>query len=151
MADQHVIPDIDAAEKRAETLRTLIRHENDVTNHRTSWLLVAQGILFAAAVNLLHKHWFPVLVLALIGIGLCVSIGHALANSYQSRRYLKAIWRNYLSERHLDWSQFAPLDGGNPEQQPVRWLFPWLFVPWLFGAAWLSLVAFTVWKAACTT
>ena len=100
--------DIDAAEKRAETLRSLIRHENDVTNHRASWLLVAQGILFAATANLLHEHWFPVLVIAIVGVALCLSIGHALANSYQSRKYLKASWKEYLSERELDCTQFAP-------------------------------------------
>lgn len=31
-----------------EVLRTMIRHENDLMNHRLTWLLTSQGLLFTA-------------------------------------------------------------------------------------------------------
>lgn len=80
-------------EKYAEILRALIRQENDVTNHRTTWLLVAQGILFAAASGLIKVHWFPTTVIGFVGILTAFSIGHVLQNSYDSRQYLKRTWR----------------------------------------------------------
>jgi len=38
-------------EQYATVIRELIRHENDVTNHRIMWLLVVQGLLVNAYVG----------------------------------------------------------------------------------------------------
>jgi hypothetical protein len=35
-------------EQYATVIRALIRHENDMTNHRIMWLLVMQGLLVNA-------------------------------------------------------------------------------------------------------
>ena len=37
-------------EQYATVIRELIRHENDVTNHRIMWLLIVQGLLLNAYV-----------------------------------------------------------------------------------------------------
>jgi hypothetical protein len=37
-----------ATEERANIVRDMIEHENDVTNHRVTWLLTIQGFLLAA-------------------------------------------------------------------------------------------------------
>ena len=41
-------------EHYASVIRELIRHENDVTNHRIMWLLVFQGLITNAYVNALR-------------------------------------------------------------------------------------------------
>lgn len=138
-------------EKHAEILRALIRQENDVTNHRTTWLLVSQGILFAAASALIRVHWFPTIVVGVVGILTALSIGHALKNSYESRQYLKRTWRKRLEERGYKWEDFPPLDGGNPELRTIDWLFPWTFIPRIVMGAWGLLILYSVVAQICAT
>jgi len=133
-----------ALEKRAEILRALIRHENDITNQRTTWLLVSQGILFAAASAFLKTHWFPAVVVASVGIVLALSIGQSLHNSFQARQYLKRSWRERLEKLGYQWDDFPPLDGGVPGTQVVRWLFPWSVIPRVFIVAWAALILYVV-------
>jgi hypothetical protein len=33
---------------QVETFREMVRHENELMNHRVSWLLTLQGLLFTA-------------------------------------------------------------------------------------------------------
>lgn len=129
-------------EAYAEVLRALIKQENDLTNHRTTWLLVAQGILFAAAATFLKIDWFLALVIATLGIVVALSIGHALENSYKSRQYLKKQWRDRVSISEFKWEDFPPLDGGYPELKPIKWLFPWIFLPWAIAVAWVIIIAY---------
>ena len=138
-------------ESHAVVLRALIRQENDVTNHRTTWLLVAQGILFAAAAAFLKVNWFPALVVGGVGILVALSIGHALRNSYESRLYLKRKWRERLQASGFKWEDFPPLDGGNPELKTINWLFPWTFLPWVIGIAWVLLIGYAIAARLCAT
>jgi hypothetical protein len=131
-------------EEYAEVLRSLIRQENDLTNHRTTWLLVTQGILFAAASTFIKTHWFPTLVVAVVGILAALSIGHTLSNSYKSRQYLKQEWRSKLERSGYKWEDFAPLDGGFPGLNPIQWLYPWALIPKLVMGAWALLVLYAI-------
>ena len=132
-------------EKHAEVLRALIRHENDVTNQRTTWLLVSQGILFAAASAFLRIHWFPAAVVAVVGFVLALSIGQSLLNSYEARQYLKTSWRKKLESAGYQWSDFPPLDGGVPGVTLIKRLFPWMVIPRIFMLAWVVLIVFFIW------
>lgn len=129
-------------EKHAEILRSLIRTENEVTNHRTAWLLVSQGILFAAAAAFIKIHWFPTVVVGVIGLGIAISIGHSLKNSFDSRQYFKNSWRALLSDRGFKWEDFPPLDGGFPELKPIKWLAAWKFIPRALIVGWTLLILF---------
>lgn len=137
-------------EKYAEVLRALIRHENDVTNQRTTWLLVSQGILFAAASAFLRNHWFPAVVVAVVGFVLALSIGQSLHNSYEARQNLKASWRQKLGSAGYQWSDFPPLDGGVPGVTVIKWLFPWMVIPRIFMLAWVVLVVYFIWGPRAT-
>jgi hypothetical protein len=137
-------------EKYAEVLRALIRQENDVTNQRTTWLLVSQGILFAAAAAFAKAHWVPSIVVASVGFVLALSIGQSLQNSYEARQYLKVSWRQKLESVGLQWTDFPPLDGGVPGVKVVRPLFPWTVIPRLFMVAWVALAIFFVWGPRAT-
>lgn len=139
-----------AFEKHAEILRALIRHENDVTNQRTTWLLVSQGIFFAAASAFVKIHWFPAIIVAAVGIVLALSIGQSLQNSYEARQYLKNSWRARVKASGYQWEDFAPLDGGVPGVRVVRWLFPWTVIPRVFIVAWAVLLLFFVWCPGAT-
>ena len=132
-----------ALEKDAEILRVLIRHENDLTNHRTTWLLVSQGILFAAAAAFVKIHWFPAVVVGAVGIILAASIGQSLKNSYEARQsFKKSWWPQRLASTGYDAQDFPPLDGGVSGVSAIKWLFPWFVIPITLITAWGILIAF---------
>ena len=138
-------------EKHAEILRALIRHENEVTNHRTAWLLISQGVLFAAAAAFVKIHWFPTIVVGRMGFGIAVSIGHSLRNSFDSRQYFKKSWRDLLTSRSFKWEDFPPLDGGFPDLDHRKWLAAWKFIPRAIMIGWVLLVGYFVVAALCAT
>jgi hypothetical protein len=143
------MPSIDdkraALEKDATILRDLIRHENELTNHRVTWLLVSQGILFTAAAVFVKIHWFPAVVLGVVGIAFAVSIGQSLQNSFEARQYIKGKWRESLRAAGFEWEEFPPLDGGVPGVRAINWLFPWIAVPRVIMIAWFLLICFFLW------
>jgi len=75
-------------------IREMIRHENDVTNHRIMWLLIGQGLIANAYVSAGRAHAEIVLILAPVGILVTFSAFIILYKSYQARGYLQ-----FLGER----------------------------------------------------
>ena len=137
-------------EKDAEILRALIRHENDLTNHRTTWLLVSQSILFGAAGFFARVHWLPPVVVGVVGVVLAISIGQSLENSFEARQYFKKKWREQLTAAGFAWEDFPPLDGGVPGVRVVRRLFPWFAISRTFMVAWAVLILFFIWTPIAT-
>jgi hypothetical protein len=74
-------------EQYASVIRELIRHENDVTNHRIMWLLVMQGLLVNAYVGV-REDAEAANGLAVAGILVTLSAFVMLYKSYQARGYL---------------------------------------------------------------
>jgi len=137
-------------EKDAEILRALIRHENELTNHRVTWLLVSQSILFAAAAVFVKIHWLPSVVLAIVGIVFAVSIGQSLENSYEARQYLKRTWRESGASAGYQWEELRAVDGGVRGVRAIQWLFPWIVVPRVLMVAWFILICFFLWGPIAT-
>jgi hypothetical protein len=139
--------DREQLEKRAEIYRALIRHENDLTNQRTTWMLVTQGILLAAMATLLNvDRMLLTLVLSAVGYLTAMSVGQALKNSEDSRQFVKNEWEERLRRRgYTPYVDFAPLDGRNPAQNIDPKFFPWRFLPKLFKATWLVVAAYVLW------
>ncbi|HAB19424.1 MAG TPA: hypothetical protein PLX89_18285 [Verrucomicrobiota bacterium] len=67
----------------------MIRHENDVTNHRIVWLLIAQGLIANAAVTASQKGGEVGSALGIVGILVTFSAFVILYRSYQARGYLQ--------------------------------------------------------------
>lgn len=132
-------------EEYGATLRALIRHENEVTNHRTTWLMVTQGILFTAASALVKEHIAPTVIVALVAILSALSLGHALQNSFHSRQYFKGLWRKRVEERGYKIEDMLPLDGGYPGNPAIGWLLPHTFMPKLLVVAWVLFIAYRLW------
>ena len=134
-------------EKRAEIYRALIRQENDITNHRTSWMLVTQGILLAALATLLKDERFLLsMVLSVVGFLTAMSVGKVLRNSEESRNYMKDDWEKLLGKHgYKPFEDFPPLDGGRHPRQAIEpKYFPWRYLPKLFRWTWLIVGAYVV-------
>ena len=136
----------------ATVIRELVRHENDVTNHRIMWLLIVQGLLANAYVTVREDiHLAARLEVAAILV--TVSAFVMLYKSYQARGYLQFLGR--LAKRGELREEFLPIDGwpknriGNWRrsmwicrwiQQPRDMLEPYLFLPSLIVSAWVFLL-----------
>ncbi len=140
-------------EKYTTVIREMIRHENDVTNHRIMWLLIGQGFIANAFVVAERVSASENFVLSLAGILVTLSAFVMLYKSYQARGYLLFLGRQAkqgkLQEEHL------PLVGW-PRKRIKNWwkdvwvcpwigqagdvLEPWLFLPSLFIFTWLIVL-----------
>jgi hypothetical protein len=138
-------------EQYAMVIRELIRHENDVTNHRIMWLLIIQGLFLNAYIPV-RMQPSPANGVALAGVVVTLSAFVMLYKSYQARGYL-----HYLGQRAKRGNlpeEWLPLDGW-PAQRVEAWrqyewrcswlrrgsdLFePYLFLPFFIVATWTFL------------
>ena len=140
-------------------VREMVRHENDVTNHRIMWLLIGQGLIANAYVSAGNDRESVVAVLSTVGILLTMSAFVILYKSYQARGYLQFLGneakRGTLREEEL------PILGWPAQRiQGWRrkvWVCPWLekpsdllepffFLPGLLAVAWMFVLASHQWQ-----
>ena len=114
-------------EQYASVIRDLIKHENDVTNHRTMWLLIVQGLLINAYVGVRQDREVAN-GMAMAGILVTLSAFVLLYKSYQARGYLNFLGaeakRGKLQEEYLR------LDGW-PRKRIKHWRRNIWVCPWL--------------------
>src|SRR5690242_3106211 len=107
-------------------IREMIRHENDVTNHRIMWLLIVQGLIANAYVSAGKDNQDMVMMLAPVGILVTLSAFVILYKSYQARGYLQflgsAAKTGTLSEENLPMAGWPPKRVGGWRQKV--WLSP---------------------------
>ena len=138
-------------EQYPAVIRELIRHENDLTNHRIMWLLVGQGFIANAWVSVKSNAASANLLLELAGILLTLSAFVMLYQSYQARGYLRFLGQQAkqgtLKEEQL------PLVGW-PSKRIIAWrrdfwvcpwlrraldlIEPWVLLPFLFTSMWIT-------------
>jgi hypothetical protein len=132
-------------------IREMIRHENDVTNHRTMWLLIGQGFLANAFVSAASVGDSSEFVLPLVGILVTLSAFVLLYKSYQARGYL--LFLGQQAKQGILQEEYLPLMGW-PGKRIKGWqrdvwvcpwigqvadlLEPWLFLPCLFMFMWVT-------------
>jgi hypothetical protein len=138
-------------EQYTTVIREMIRHENDVTNHRIMWLLIGQGFIANAYVSAAREGASTNFMLPLVGIIVTLSAFLMLYKSYQARGYLlflgKQAKQGSLQEEHLPlmgWPSNRIKDWWRDVwvcpwvRQPGDMLEPWLLLPSLFMFMWLT-------------
>jgi hypothetical protein len=134
-------------------IREMIRHENDVTNHRIMWLRIGEGLIANAYVSSSSQREDSGSTLSLVGILVTFSTFVILYKSYQARGYLQFLGdqakRGTLREEDL------PLFGWPRKRtkgwRRNLWICPWLrktgdllepymFLPSLLILAWLFVL-----------
>jgi hypothetical protein len=134
-------------------IREMIRHENDVTNHRIMWLLIVQGLIANAYVSAGRESADIVLMLAPVGILVSLSAFVLLYKSYQARGYLQFLGNE--AKRGILREEYLPLAGWPRKRikgwRKHVWVCPWLgqandllepyfFLPSLLILAWLVVL-----------
>jgi hypothetical protein len=137
----------------ASVIREMIRHENDVTNHRIMWLLIGQGLIANAYVSAGSDRTDIVSVVAPVGILVALSAFLILYKSYQARGYLEFLGND--AKRGTLLQESLPLFGWPRKRiqgwHRKVWLCPWLgqandllepylFLPSLLILAWLFVL-----------
>ena len=135
----------------ATVIREMIRHENDVTNHRIMWLLIVQGLIANAYVGARREPTVSMLAMPVVGILVTLSAFVILYKSYNARGYLEFLGnearRGRLREEHLPVAGWLkPRIRGWRERVWVRpWLGRWsdllepyFFLPGLLVFVWVS-------------
>jgi len=137
----------------ATVIREMIRHENDVTNHRIMWLLIGQGLIANAYVSAGGERVGVASAVAPLGILVALSAFVILYKSYQARGYLDFLGREAkrgaLQEEHLPlfgWPR-KRIKGWWRNVWLCRWLGktsdllePYAFLPGLIILAWLLVL-----------
>jgi hypothetical protein len=138
-------------EQYATVIREMLRHENDLTNHRIMWLLIGQGFIANAYISSVKDRPSTAVTLAVLGLFLSLSAFVMLYRSYQARGYLRFLGerakRGMLQEKDLPilgWPAHR-LKGWAGEVWTHSWiakysdlLEPWLFLPFLFCLLWIA-------------
>lgn len=118
------------------TVREMIRHENDLMNHRISWLLTLEGLLLAA----LGFAWDKTDARNLIYV-FCIIGGVVSASSWRVLGGAdKAIIRLYIWwDANKSQGYAGPGVAGFWRESWWDILLPWRVLPFLFIIAWLAV------------
>lgn len=111
--------------------RDLIKHENDLMNHRLTWFITIQGLLFAALGFAWGKPDARGLIFVFCGLGLLTAISTAFV-----------LWGGAAAIENL--SKESPTVGGPTIGRRAgieRVAYPWFSFPVLFGLAWVLIVS----------
>ena len=126
--------------EQAEIIRVMIRHENELANHRASWLNAVQGLLFAA----LAFAWkdvptYPRLVtlLALVGIAVAVLSLVALGMATYAITQLLGYWK----KKGGSYSGPPVVGAFVKPDSMLAYLTPWNLLPLVFLVACVSILA----------
>jgi hypothetical protein len=110
--------------------RDLIKHENDLINHRLTWFITIQGLLYASLGFAWGKQDARELVFTFCGLGMLTAISTAFV-----------LWGGANAiERLASESRAAgqPVIGRRAGIE--KFAYPWYSFPVLFGLAWASVL-----------
>jgi hypothetical protein len=121
----------------SDTIREMIRHDDEQVNRRITWFCTVQGLLFAAMAFAWAKPGAKPLVFVFAVLGIMVSI----STYYAVRAAMLAI----VSQRTW-WDEHKPkaylgpdVISRRPDDRSHPWLRPGIVLPFGFSAAWLGV------------
>ena len=136
--DKTMMKDITEAEiMRAQLVLESAKHEDDLLNHRMTWMWTLQGLLFTALGLLWKVHPFPACIVSIVGLASCVSIGFSLRCSVRALHNLDEA-REWASSVTYP-EQETPMMGLGKKEVTRHYMLPWNVLPWLMGVAWACM------------
>ena len=130
-----------ASVEEAKIVREMIRHENELMNHRFSWFNTLQGLLFAALAFSWEKTGATGLayMFCMLGALLCVSTFYSLRANLLAISALRDWW-----DKHRDIDYHGPdIIGRRPDHKSLPILRPYVLFPISFGIAWIWIA---IWR-----
>jgi hypothetical protein len=131
-----------ASGQDAHVIREMIRHENELMNHRISWFNALQGLLFAALAFSWDKANAAGLVYMFCALGMLLS----LSTFYSLEASLLAISRlcQWWDTNRANDYHGPDVIGRRPDQSSLPPFRPYVLFPVAFGLCWVWIA---VWRA----
>ncbi|PYL22809.1 MAG: hypothetical protein DMF37_11340 [Verrucomicrobia bacterium] len=120
------------------TIWERIKHENDLVNHRLTWLGTFQGLLLAALAFAWDKHDAKYMIYALGALGVSVALSIAVA-TYRANKALDRLSRYWDKVKPKDYVGLD-VEGVRSRSGFFRWLMPGSFLPLTFAVAWIVIL-----------
>jgi len=121
----------------AETVRSMIYKEDEFINHRLTWLVTLQGLLFAA-LSFAWDNESQSLIRLLAIVGMVVSIT-SFVGLWSARQAIRTLI--------LEWNKEKPSGYVGPDVigyynpcKVVEFFLPWLVLPVLFFVVWIAVL-----------
>lgn len=123
----------------ADRIRSMIEHENTLENNRLNWLLITQGLLFAAVGVALESNVRPLFIYICSAAGLVTSLSAGI-HLRHGRRAMNDLLKKF-KERIPDYGgpRVIGLDMQKDVSPVKRYLIPPYFLPWVFIVLWVVI------------
>lgn len=127
------------SDRVADIVRGMIDRENDLINHRVTWLTTTQGLLFAALGFSWDRQGTQRLVVLLCFLGIAMSIVaiSGLTGATIAMHRVLRWWKDYGPK---DYKGPAVIGFGFVEKPFLRYIGVWTWIPILFLAAWVGVL-----------
>lgn len=123
---------------RYEMYRSLLMHEDVLTQNRLSYFATSQGLLIVA-LNLSGEHTWISVVVPVFGV---ISAIFATFWSIQSERAIGELVAEWTSENYA--SKFPRIIGLRYQVTTINFLMSPKILTGLFAAFWIAVIAFTI-------
>jgi len=126
----------------------MIAHEDSLANSRANWLILIQGLLFAAFSGL-EDNVRTTIVLAAVGIVVSLSFFISLKTNEKAIGNLLAFWDRHLQRTAESWEDYPPVIGIGLHRKGFfsildRFVSPRKILPWAFTLAWIIIGVLSV-------
>jgi hypothetical protein len=118
-----------------EIVRTMIHRENEVINHRVTWLTTVQALLFAALSIAWDKPGVRGYCILLCALGISMSVISLIVLTSASLA-MKRLWEWWDAHKPSDYDGPDVIGLRPPEWKLLHYFGPWCFMPISFTAAW---------------
>jgi hypothetical protein len=141
-------PLISATELRKleEQIAGMIRHENELLNHRIQWFLTLNGFLFTAVAvygNQPGRNWFAC-IMAGVGLLTCLSFGVALSIGRSGFGRLESVWKAFYVRCEGHFNEVGVY--GFRASSLQNFAAPWNALPKIMAIGWVAVIALAWWK-----
>jgi hypothetical protein len=124
------------SESYEETVRSMIHKENEVINHRVTWLTAVEGFLFAAVGVAWGKSDIEPFIYLSCGIGFLMGLIGLFAVTYASRA-MKHLFEWWEQNKPPDYKGPGVIGFPMPATVELRYIGPWSLISLLFMCAWI--------------
>lgn len=119
-----------------DSIREMIKTENQLINQRIGWLGMFQGLLFAViAFGWSKSDLIIIYTLCSLGIFVGISIGIATFRANKTIERLEVDWDDHKSKDYVG----RDVVGLRNRSGCLWWLMPGYSIPWAFVIAWVAI------------
>ncbi|WP_321418952.1 hypothetical protein [uncultured Desulfobacter sp.] len=125
----------------ATVIREMLREETALVNNTMNWLLLLQGLLFAA-LGTLQSQKFTAAIVSSLGLCACLSIHISFRFNERAIHFILSKWDSYLLRTELHHDQLPPVWAGAMLETTRydRLLTPRRFLPAAFAIGWIAVL-----------